>query len=171
MITVKDFNSVNWAYLLTMQTHQIYYLQQMGYTVWKQKKMITMPSCQCIIANHGLDQATLLCCLDKLPNKSEKDLWIFLAMAFDFSQQYYLASSLTDSVENTVCPSCLEHWLSQSTRHHAISFGQCQLEKYKNDSKNLLLVPGLSDMLANPRLKKQCFMDIQKFLCQEHLVI
>lgn len=153
-----------------MQEHHIYYLQQMGYTVWRSRK-IKNSSCQCVIANHGLDQATLLCCLDEEPNKSEKDLWIFLSMAFDFGQQYHLTTSKPEYIQHSVCPSCVESWLAQSSSHHAIVFGNCLKMNADSTKNNLLIVPGLAQMIDKPNLKKRCFIDIRQFLCQQHLVI
>ncbi|WP_367605792.1 DNA polymerase III subunit psi [Legionella sp. W05-934-2] len=154
-----------------MDSRRGYYLQQMGITVWQQRKKNVISPCQCNIANHNLDQATLLCCLENELTKSEKDLWVFMSMAFDFSQKYYQIVPPIESSENTVCPACIDNWLNQSIHHHAIIFGHGKFIEDIAHKKNWLFVPSLMDMIANPTLKKQCFKDIQHFLCQEHLVI
>ncbi len=154
-----------------MHTSQIYYLQQMGYTVWRQREVNQLPACHCTIATQGLGQATLLCCLDKKPTKAEKDLWMFLAMAFDFSQKYYLTASSSEPIENTVCPPCIGHWLHQSRSHHAIVFGDFSNEDGKPTIGSLLITHSLSEMIEHPNLKKECFTDIQNFLCQQPIVV
>lgn len=154
-----------------MNLIKAYYLQQMGYTVWQLKKDNEKPDCQCKIACHNLDHTPLLCCLETLPRKAEKDLWIFLTMAFDLSQQYYQIGNPAESFENKVCPTCIKNWLLQSNRHHAIAFGRDSLANNDEKFRNLLIVPSLKQMIETPILKKQCFKDIQNFLCQQHLVI